>query len=161
MAGEEEKDRVECVAADRTDFFFGDLSKCKRRAALEVDIVGKGECGQRGKWRTSEKIGRRPVFEICICEGSDEDIRHLKARGYALSRYWRRSATASRSFSSSKGSYDWELRDRTETRRGGAPRDQCEYERFERYTYNKTRSKRKDCPLGKRKVSMYGGGAKI
>ena len=31
----------------------------------------------------------------------------------------------------------------------------------ERYTYNKTRSKRKGCPLGKRKECMYGGGAKI
>lgn len=88
MTGEKEKDGVERVAANRTDFFFGDLSKSKRRAALEVDIVGEGECSQRGKRRTSEKIGRRPVFEICICEGSDEeDIRHLEARGYALSRY--------------------------------------------------------------------------
>ena len=89
MAGEEEKDGVECVAADGTDFLFGDLSKGKRRAALEVDIVGKGECGQRGKWGSSEKVGRRPVFENrnCICEGSDEDVGHLKARGYALSRY--------------------------------------------------------------------------
>ena len=87
MAREEEKDGVECVAADRTDFFFGDLSKGKGRTALEVDIVGKRECSQRGKWRTREKVGRHPVFEICICEGSDEDIGHLKARGYALSRY--------------------------------------------------------------------------
>jgi hypothetical protein len=66
MIREEEKDRVECVAAYRTVFFFGDLSKGKRCAALDVDIVGIGECGQRGKWRTSEKVGRRPVFEIWI-----------------------------------------------------------------------------------------------
>jgi hypothetical protein len=63
MAGEEEKDGVECVTADRANFFFGNLSKGKRRAALKINIVGKGECGERGKWRTSEKVGRRPVFE--------------------------------------------------------------------------------------------------
>jgi len=68
MAGEEEKDGVECVAADRRYFFFGDLSKGKRRTALEVDIVGKGEYSQRGKWGTSEKVGRRPVFENGIGE---------------------------------------------------------------------------------------------
>jgi hypothetical protein len=62
MAGEEEQDGVERVAADRTDFFLGDLSESKRRTALKIDIVGKGECGQRGEWGASEKVGCRPVF---------------------------------------------------------------------------------------------------
>jgi len=84
MAGEEEEDGVECVAADRTDFFFGDLSKGKRCSALEVDIVGKGEYSQRGKWSTS--VDRRPIFESWIGKGSDKDVRWLKARRYALSR---------------------------------------------------------------------------
>ena len=50
MTGEKEEYGIERVAADRTDFFLSDFSKCKRRAALEVDIVRKGECGQRGEW---------------------------------------------------------------------------------------------------------------
>jgi hypothetical protein len=61
MAGEEEQDGIERVAANRTDFFLGDLCKGKRRAALEVDIIRKGECGQRRQWRAREKVGRRPV----------------------------------------------------------------------------------------------------
>jgi len=63
MAGEEEQDGVKRVAADRTDFLLGDLSKSKRCTALEINIVRKGECGQRGEWRASEKVGCRPVFE--------------------------------------------------------------------------------------------------
>ena len=47
MVGEEEKDGVECCA-DRTVFFFGNLSKGKRCATLDLDIVGIGVCGQRG-----------------------------------------------------------------------------------------------------------------
>ena len=68
MAREEEKDGIECVAADKTVFFLGDLSKGKRCAALDVDVVGIGVRGQRRKWRTSENVGRRPVFEIWIGE---------------------------------------------------------------------------------------------
>ena len=49
MAREEEKDGIECVAADRAVFFLGDLSKGKRCAALDVDDVGIGVCGQRRK----------------------------------------------------------------------------------------------------------------
>jgi hypothetical protein len=62
MTGEEEKDGIESVAADRTDFFLSDFSKRKRRAALEVDIIRKRECGQRGERRAGEKVGCRPVF---------------------------------------------------------------------------------------------------
>ena len=50
MAGEKEKDGIKRVAADRTDFFLSDFSKCKGRAALKVDIVREGECSQRGEW---------------------------------------------------------------------------------------------------------------
>jgi hypothetical protein len=50
MTGEKEKDGIERVAANRTDFFLSNFSKCKRRAALKVDIVGEGECSQRGEW---------------------------------------------------------------------------------------------------------------
>ncbi len=62
MTGEKEKDGIERVSADRTDFFLGYFSECKRRAALEVDVIRKGECGQRGEWRAGEKVGCRPVF---------------------------------------------------------------------------------------------------
>jgi hypothetical protein len=63
MAGKEEKDGVERVAANRTDFFLCDFSKCERRAALEINIVGKGKCGQRGKWWAAEEVGCRPVLK--------------------------------------------------------------------------------------------------
>jgi hypothetical protein len=62
VAGKEEKDGVERVATNGTDFFLCDFSKSKRRAALEVDIVGKGKCGQRGEWRATEEVGCRPVL---------------------------------------------------------------------------------------------------
>jgi hypothetical protein len=45
MTGEEEEDGIERVAAHRTDFFLSNFSKCKRCAALEIDIIRKGECG--------------------------------------------------------------------------------------------------------------------
>ena len=45
MTGEEEEDGIERVAAHRTDFFLSNFSKCERCAALEIDIIRKGECG--------------------------------------------------------------------------------------------------------------------
>ena len=50
MTGEKEKNGIERVAAHGTDFFLCDFGKCKRRAALEVDIIRKGECSERGEW---------------------------------------------------------------------------------------------------------------
>jgi hypothetical protein len=85
MAGEEEQDGVKRVATDRTDFLLGDLSKSKRRAALEINVVRKGECGQRGEWRAGEKVGCRPVLKMG--KVGDEDVRRLKVRRYVLSRY--------------------------------------------------------------------------
>ena len=64
MAGEEEEDGVEGVAADGADLLFSDLGKGERRATLEVDVVGKGECGQRGEWRPREEVGRGAVCNI-------------------------------------------------------------------------------------------------
>lgn len=62
MTGEEEKNGIEGVAANGTDFFLSNFSKRKRRAALEIDIIRKGECSQRVEWRAGEKVGCRPVF---------------------------------------------------------------------------------------------------
>ena len=64
MAREEEEDGVEGVAADRADLLFSDLGKGERRATLKVDVVGKGECGQRGEWRPREEVGRGAVCNI-------------------------------------------------------------------------------------------------
>ena len=61
MAAEEEEDWVECVAANRPNFFLGDFGKCERGATLKIDIVRKRECGQRGEGRIPEEVGRRPV----------------------------------------------------------------------------------------------------
>ena len=47
MAAEEEEDGVERVPTDGTDLFLGDFGERERSATLEVDIVGKRECGQR------------------------------------------------------------------------------------------------------------------
>ncbi len=70
MTGEKEKDGIERVSADRTDFFLGYFSECKRRAALEVDVIRKGECGQRGEWKGIRDVIGYPV-----------------RKEYALSRY--------------------------------------------------------------------------
>ena len=64
VAAEEEEDGVERVAADGADLLFSDLGKGECRATLEVDVVGKGECGQRGEWRPREEVGRGAVCNI-------------------------------------------------------------------------------------------------
>ena len=76
MAGKEEQDGVERVTANRPYFFLGDFGESKCRAALEVDIVGKGECGQCGEWRATKEICRRPVFRKD--KGGEEDSGNLE-----------------------------------------------------------------------------------
>ena len=64
MAAEEEEDGVERVPADWADLLLGDFGKRERGATLEIDIVGEGECSQRGKGRIPEEVGRRAVCSI-------------------------------------------------------------------------------------------------
>lgn len=61
MAAEEEEDRVEGFATDRPDLFLSDFCKREGGAALEVNVVGKRECCQRGQWRTREEVGVRAI----------------------------------------------------------------------------------------------------
>ena len=63
-SAEEEEDGVEGVAADRPDLLLRDLSEGEGRAPLQVDIVGKRECGQRCKGRIPEEVGRGAVCSI-------------------------------------------------------------------------------------------------
>ena len=62
MAAEKEEDGVQCVPADGADFLFGDFGKCKRSAALEVDVVREGEYCQRGERRVPEEVGCSTVL---------------------------------------------------------------------------------------------------
>ena len=50
MATEEEEDGVKRIPTDWADFLLSDFGKRECGAALEVDVVGKRECGQRGEW---------------------------------------------------------------------------------------------------------------
>lgn len=63
MATKEEEDGIEGVTTDRADLLLGNLGESEGGAALQVDIVGKGECGQRGQWWSFEEVGRVPVFK--------------------------------------------------------------------------------------------------
>ena len=63
MTAEEEEDWIEGFTTDRSDFFLSDLGKCESGTSLEVNVVGKGECGQRGQGRAREEIGVRAIWE--------------------------------------------------------------------------------------------------
>lgn len=78
MATEEEEDGVERVAAYGADLLLSDFGECECGAPLKVDIVGKGECGQRRKRRVSEEVGRSPV-----CGNEEEQSkRDVRKRGH-------------------------------------------------------------------------------
>jgi len=61
MAAEEKEDWIEGFAADRPDLFLRDFCKCESGASLEVNVVGKRECCQRGQGRTREEVGIRAI----------------------------------------------------------------------------------------------------
>ena len=62
VTAEEEEDRVECVAPNGSDLLLSNLGECKCRATLEINIVRKRECGQRGKWCPREEVGGGSVW---------------------------------------------------------------------------------------------------
>ena len=62
MAAEEKEDWIEGFAADRSDFFLSDFCECESGASLEVDVVGKRECCQRGQRRAREEVGIRAIW---------------------------------------------------------------------------------------------------
>lgn len=81
MATEEEEDGVEGVAAYGADLLLSDFGECERCAALKVDVVGKGECGQRGERRISEKVGRSPICGNEAERGKCNEC-NVRARGH-------------------------------------------------------------------------------
>ncbi len=105
MAAEEKEDRIKGIPPDGANLLLCDFRKCKSGASLEVDIVREGEGCERSKGGTSEEIGGCAVYES---RGQRE--RETRMPSGVLSRNWSRSATASRSFSSNRGSYDCDLR---------------------------------------------------
>ena len=62
VTAQKEKDRVECVAPNGSDLLLSNLGECKCRATLEINIVRKRECGQRGKWCPREEVGGGSVW---------------------------------------------------------------------------------------------------
>jgi hypothetical protein len=62
MAAEEEEDWIKGFTTNGSDLFLGDFCKCKRGASLKVNVVGKGECCQRGQWGAREEVGIRPIW---------------------------------------------------------------------------------------------------
>ena len=64
MATEEEEDGIQGIATNRAHLLLGDFGERKGRAALQVNVVGKRECGQRGQGRSFEEVGGVTVFEL-------------------------------------------------------------------------------------------------
>ena len=62
MAAEKEQDWIEGFATDGSDLFLRNFGKCESGASLEVDVVGKRECCQRGQWGTREEVGIRAIW---------------------------------------------------------------------------------------------------
>ena len=62
VTAQKEKDRVECVAPNGSDLLLSNLGECECRATLEINIVRKRECGQRGKWCPREEGGGGSVW---------------------------------------------------------------------------------------------------
>ena len=62
MAAQKEEDGVECVAANLADLLLCDFSKGECCAPLQIYVVGKRECCQRGKWVSLEEVGLRAVW---------------------------------------------------------------------------------------------------
>ena len=62
MAAEKEEDGIKGFAANGSDLFLSDFSKSKSGAPLEVDVVGKRECCQRGQRGTREEVGIRAIW---------------------------------------------------------------------------------------------------
>jgi len=57
MTAEEEEDWIEGFATDWSDLFLSDFGKREGGAPLEVNVVGKRECCQRGQWGSREEVG--------------------------------------------------------------------------------------------------------
>lgn len=64
MAAQEEENRVECITSNGTNLLLGNLGERKSCAALQINIVRKGECSQRGQWWALEEVGRIAVLRI-------------------------------------------------------------------------------------------------
>jgi hypothetical protein len=62
MAAEEKEDRIKCFTTYGSDLFLGYFSECKSGASLEVNVVGKRECCQRGQWGAREEVGVRAIL---------------------------------------------------------------------------------------------------
>jgi len=98
---------VERVSSYFPHVLLRDLGKGERSGPLEVDIVGEREGGKGGEGRAGEEIGGVSVWRSAHVTKSTCRDRWASPRppSDSLSRYCKRSATASRSFSSSNGSY--------------------------------------------------------
>ena len=66
MTAQQEEDRIQCIPANRTNFFLRNFRKGEGSASLQVYIIREGErrqCGERG---SREEICCRPVCMIEI-----------------------------------------------------------------------------------------------
>lgn len=78
---------------------LGYLSECQTCASLEIDVVGENESAQGPKRLAREEVGFAALGVVNI-ERDEQGVRGERT----FSRYWRRSATASRSLSARTGS---------------------------------------------------------
>lgn len=94
-----------------------------RSTLSEKESVVNAESGDPEK----KLVVVRSAVEGCENGAVGERLR-ARPRGYLLSRYCKRSATASRSFSRSRGSYDCDLREWTACRKKSATHDRHGYD---------------------------------
>lgn len=88
---QEAQHRVERVPPDLPHFLLGDLGKCKRGRALQIDIVREGQRGQSGEGRAGKEVGCCPVYWSATRSAirgphSREREARTHSRGIAVSR---------------------------------------------------------------------------
>ena len=79
MAAQEEKDGVESVPADGANLLLCDLGEGEGSAALQVNVIRKRKCGQRGEWCSLEEVGGGSV-----CASLSERKGTREPEGHAL-----------------------------------------------------------------------------
>ena len=50
MTRQEVEHRIKRIPPDLPDLLFSDFGKCQSGRTLEIDIIGKGEGGERSQW---------------------------------------------------------------------------------------------------------------
>lgn len=64
MTSQEEKNWVERIPSDGSDFLLGDFSEGQSSTSLEVDVVREGKRRQCREWLPGKEVGCCPVCNV-------------------------------------------------------------------------------------------------